>query len=759
MNTMRNKKAVYTITAIVLIAGYLWILIPASHAQDSIPASRAGGAWSKTLKDASFAAPTAANKAVYIGSNGGVLYILDAESGKPKQEFKSEFRVPCYPLVSGDGSVYLTTNNGALYALNAFTGELKWSLSDTAVKDYSNPPELPYYYVYQPAQTGNLVFFSTPTSTLYAVDTETGSVQWSYQSHSTYITYPSVSKNKVLIGNEDGMLIALDITTGEEQWQFQTDGPIHYPPAAQKDEILLGSTDGTLYVLDLYTGGLRWKYSSANRIESSPVIAEDFAYIATSNGKLSALNIRKRRLKWKFDVEGFVVTQPAIHKDLVYAGSNDGKLYALSASEGELIWIYDSKGNFVNEVAIANEKIYAVTNAKIDDKPVAEVLVLKSGRNPGSRVTTYARKEHALFAWITDFFSAPAKELMQVESPTLADEVENFLAWPVGFYNLAIVHSLTDMFSKPSTVGVERSLNDASEFLNSGISIFGFTCLFSLMPYFAIFLSGFLVLIWSVVSLIIFLISNRATRFVSLAIGARTSQNMITHPFALVKEAFILSLQHLKLAALILAQLVTVLLLSWGLYRYLSPIKIWSFYLVITFAWTIAVMLSCLTHAYSLIQLNRTSKPGEAHFATDYFGRVLAISLTYILFSLLVIACLGADKAYDLDFLSVIGVALISLAFVLLPFASCFAILHDQSYVSSIKSSISLVLNNLGSTLIYLITSALIFSLLSTTISLLGTLQSSFLLLLVSLLFGSLGALYLVNLQSTTFSYLTGERR
>ncbi len=757
-NRTMNKKTIYALaTSLVMIVFFIGtpLLMPLAEAES--PVAPMGGIWSRSLEESTYATPTAANRAVYVGSNKGVLYVLDATSGKLRREFKTDFQFPCYPLVSGDGNVYLTTNNGALYALNAFTGKLEWSILDTATKAYSSPPELPYYYVFQPAQSKDLVFFSTPDSKLYAVETDTGFIKWEYRSKASFITYPVVSQGKVYIGDGKGVLHCFDADNGEKKWDYLTEASIHYPPAIKENEVFLGSTDGILHVINARTGKLSWKYASADSIESSPVIEKNSVYVGTSNGKLFSLNIKKRHLKWKFDVEGFVVTQPLIDRGLLYVSSNDGKLYALDADEGEPLWAFDSKGNFLSQVAVADGRLFTVVNTKIKDKPVSSVLAFKSGLYPGVKVTIYAGKENPLLAWMADFLSAPAKDLLRSENNTFSGEMSKLLIWPLGFYNTSIAQSLTAISDKSVAPASHRKLNNALTFIIPGISICGFSCLLTLTPFILILLSGFLILFWTLLLLAVISFGQLLSIPVFTLTNTGIKKNKIAFPFSFLKDAFALTVRHFKLVIMAFFQSLLIIMLSWTMLIYLRPIEVWSFYLIIMFIWMLAIFLSCLMHAYCLIRIN--DKKPELHNsrARYHYGRILALSLTYILLGFIIIVCLGVGGSYKLYLLSATTATLVTLMFILLPYASNFAIINNQPYFPSIRSSIRLALSNFVPTLVYLSITVIILAVLGSAISLINTLQFGLLPVLVSLFIGSVAAVYLICLQSTVFNNLVDE--
>jgi outer membrane protein assembly factor BamB len=77
--------------------------------------------------------PSVVNGAIYIGSNDGNLYAVDAESGTQKWKFDAKSRVPSTPAVSG-GIVYFGTYDGNFYAVDAASGALKMEIQDRARK-------------------------------------------------------------------------------------------------------------------------------------------------------------------------------------------------------------------------------------------------------------------------------------------------------------------------------------------------------------------------------------------------------------------------------------------------------------------------------------------------------------------------------------------------------------------------------------------------------------------------------------------------
>src|SRR5215467_1448075 len=65
--------------------------------------------------------PTVTGGVVYVGSNDGYFYAIDASSGTQKWKFAVKSRVPSTPAVFA-GTVYFAAYDGNLYALDSNTG-------------------------------------------------------------------------------------------------------------------------------------------------------------------------------------------------------------------------------------------------------------------------------------------------------------------------------------------------------------------------------------------------------------------------------------------------------------------------------------------------------------------------------------------------------------------------------------------------------------------------------------------------------------
>ncbi|MBT3376960.1 MAG: PQQ-binding-like beta-propeller repeat protein [Lentisphaerae bacterium] len=132
-------------------------------------------------------------------------------------------------------------------------------------------------------------------------------------------------------------LFALDSKTGEVIWTFTADGPIDSPPTYYRGLVLMGSRDGWVYCLDARNGELAWRFSdmpdirymcafeqleSAWPVNGSVMIKDDLVYFAAGRSSfldggivVYALNpqtgeVRHRRsMSGPYDKNNFPINQ------------------------------------------------------------------------------------------------------------------------------------------------------------------------------------------------------------------------------------------------------------------------------------------------------------------------------------------------------------------------------------------------------------------------------------------------------------------
>ena len=177
------------------------------------------------------------------------------------------------PIVSG-GRVYVGTEAGHLWALDARTGATLWRA------DGDGP------ILHSPAFADGTVYFGTAGRHVSAIDAADGRLRWRFRSGpGGFGTAPVVAGGRVLIGGRDGRFYALDAADGRLAWTVETDGPIRTTGAVAGERVLFASDDMHAYAADLRSGRTLWKsdkFQGQSLRDVYPVVLDDVAVFRTN---------------------------------------------------------------------------------------------------------------------------------------------------------------------------------------------------------------------------------------------------------------------------------------------------------------------------------------------------------------------------------------------------------------------------------------------------------------------------------------------
>ena len=170
-------------------------------------------------------------------------------------------------------------------------------------------------------------------------------LKWSYTTGAPVdFSSPAVVNDVVYIGSDDDNVYALDSGTGTLLWSYPTGGPVASSPAVVGGVVYVGSYDGNVYALNATSGVALWSYPAGGGYpdypESSPAIADGVVYIGSTDNNVYALNASTGAKLWSYTTGGIVDSSPAVANGVVYVGSWDRNVYALNASTGALLWSY-----------------------------------------------------------------------------------------------------------------------------------------------------------------------------------------------------------------------------------------------------------------------------------------------------------------------------------------------------------------------------------------------------------------------------------
>jgi outer membrane protein assembly factor BamB len=262
-----------------------------------------------------------------------------------------------------DGVAYITAIG--LYAVDTKTGKLLWSFESGSQTFFCSPA------VFEGA-----LYVASPDGYFYALNAKTGAVLWKYPGTSyNGDTAPAVADGKVYYGG-DRVIYALNAKTGALVWSYPTGSYTRSAPAVANGIVYAGSNDGYLYALDAHKGTLDWR-AAIQVNNSAPAVAEGAVFVGGYNGTFYALDASSGTVLWNFPTTQTIESSPLVSNGLVYLLSDESNLYALNGGTGAQVWKYALGGQSANilSLALANQVLYLGYNSLYAfDPPTGKLL-------------------------------------------------------------------------------------------------------------------------------------------------------------------------------------------------------------------------------------------------------------------------------------------------------------------------------------------------------------------------------------------------
>lgn len=314
---------------------------------------------------------------VFVAERFGLVSAYDQESGKElwSQNLRRIFAEGA--LVKNNGArlsagishgfnrVYIGSENGVLFALDQETGELSWR-ADTRGELLSDPAVVDGYVV-----------VNTGSGKVQAFDAETGEAKWTYE-----LTMPSLvlrgtsginaSQGAALLGSADGKLVAVFSEQGAPIWEArlaEASGSSELDNVVDVDSkpLILGSTvyasafNGNLAAVELRNGQIKWKrqYSSFSPL----ALQGNDLFLTDSDGAVYSVDRQNGLENWaNSQLTGRVVTGPAVYGDYLLVGDFEGYLHMLRRDSGELVGRIQIDGSGIyTQPLVVDDKVYVQT--------------------------------------------------------------------------------------------------------------------------------------------------------------------------------------------------------------------------------------------------------------------------------------------------------------------------------------------------------------------------------------------------------------
>jgi outer membrane protein assembly factor BamB len=178
-----------------------------------------------------------------------------------------------------DGEYYCATYDGILFSLDAATGKERWRAKTG--DDTDSSPVIYKDRVYAAAEN--------KYPYVQCFSRKDGKKLWEAKGPGGFWGTPAVVDDTVYIGSHGGQFVALDAGSGKEKWRYRIGSPTWSSPTVVGDHVVFGAFDGRLRSLDKKTGKEIFSLKLGGRIHSTPCIVDGKIYIGTRSGFFYAL--------------------------------------------------------------------------------------------------------------------------------------------------------------------------------------------------------------------------------------------------------------------------------------------------------------------------------------------------------------------------------------------------------------------------------------------------------------------------------------
>ena len=314
--------------------------------------------WDKSVGDGSedfFSRlkPIVAYKTVFSASRAGDVYAFDVDSGQEiwhadlsdidDERSFWDSRVPALLAggpVAGLNKVFIGSENGKLYALDAKSGELAWQAN------------IKGEIISAPAVDSGVVVVNAASGIMKAFNADDGKELWKIDQNVPALTLrgvssPVIASGGVLVGTSKGGVNVYLLEKGQQGWSTEIGEPagstelervidVDSAPVVFGDKIYAVSSLGNLAAIELKSGRILWKrqYSSYRQIS----IDRNTIYLTNVLGHVYAIDRINGIERWSnLALTNRGVTGPAVIDGYVVVGDFEGYLHWLDQESGEIV--------------------------------------------------------------------------------------------------------------------------------------------------------------------------------------------------------------------------------------------------------------------------------------------------------------------------------------------------------------------------------------------------------------------------------------
>ncbi|WP_114326299.1 outer membrane protein assembly factor BamB [Candidatus Colwellia aromaticivorans] len=292
--------------------------------------------WDSRLSAMLSGGPIAGLNKIFIGSEKGKFYALDAQSGELVWQADIKGEIISAPAVDS-GVVVVNTASGIMKAFNADNGEELWKIEQDV-------PALTLRGISQPVIASGGVIVGTGKGGVNVYLLNKGQQGWSTEigepAGSTELervidvdSSPVVFGDKVYAISSRGNLAAIELKSGRVLWKRQYSS--YRQISIYRNTIFLTNLRGHVYAIDRVNGIERWSnLVLTNRGVTGPAVIDNYVVVGDFEGYLHWLDQESGEIVARHEVDSSGIhSTPTVVDNILYSQSRDGDLQAIETPE------------------------------------------------------------------------------------------------------------------------------------------------------------------------------------------------------------------------------------------------------------------------------------------------------------------------------------------------------------------------------------------------------------------------------------------
>ena len=281
--------------------------------------------------------------------------------------------------ITGINRVFIGSENGDIYALDAETGKLAWQ------------GKVKGEIINAPAIDSGILMVNSASGILQAFNASTGEVLWKNEQEVPALTLrglspPVIASGGVLVGQANGNVSVFLLEKGQQGWstdvgestgttELERVVDVDSAPVVFGDKVYSVSSRGNLVALDLRSGKILWErqYSSYRQIS----ISGNNLFLTTDKGHVYAVDRNDGLERWSnLTMSNRDVTGPVVYDEYIVVGDFDGYLHWLSQETGEVVARHHVDGSGIHSTpTVINGVLYSqVRNGDLEAIQIPKLM-------------------------------------------------------------------------------------------------------------------------------------------------------------------------------------------------------------------------------------------------------------------------------------------------------------------------------------------------------------------------------------------------